>query len=142
MSIFTKPFTNSSVGLLLLRIVLGVTFFAHGAQKVLGWFGGYGLSATATFFQSTWGMPAFLAYLAAFTELLGGIAMLVGVLSRIFSLGLAIDMLVAIFLVHLSNGFFNPGGFEFPMSLLVLAIIIFLRGPGDYSIDKKLFASE
>jgi putative oxidoreductase len=108
----------------------------------LGWFGGYGLSATATYFQSTMGIPAFLAYLAAFTELLGGIAMLVGVLSRVFSLGLAINMLVAIFLVHISKGFFNPGGFEFPMSLLVLAIIIFLRGPGDYSIDKKLFASE
>ena len=140
MSLLTKSFTNSSVGLLLLRLLLGVVFFAHGAQKVLGWFGGYGLSPTVQFFEQTWGIPPFLTYLAAFTEFLGGIALVLGFLSRIFSLGLVIKMLVAIFLAHPpTKGFFSPGGFEFPLALLIIALTVFLLGSGNYSIDDKLF---
>ncbi len=139
-SIFTKPFINSSVVLLLLRIVLGVIFFAHGAQKVLGWFGGYGLSATTEFFSQKLGIPPFPAYLSSFTEFLGGIALILGFLSRVFSIGLVINMLVAIILVHLDKGFFNPAGFEYPLSLLMISLVVFLAGPGDYSLDYRLFA--
>lgn len=140
MSILTKPFANSSAGLLLLRLLLGVVFFAHGAQKVLGWFGGYGLPATVNFFEQTWAIPPFLTYIAAFTEFLGGIALVVGILTRIFALGLVIEMTVAIFLAHPpAKGLFNPGGFEFPLSLLVMALTIFLLGSGKYSIDEKVF---
>ncbi len=142
MSILTKPLANSSVGLLLLRLVLGIVFFAHGAQKVLGWFGGYGLSATIQLFQQKLSIPPVLAYLSAFTEFLGGIALVFGFLSRIFSIGIAINMLVAIFLVHLTQGLFNPNGFEYPLSLLVMSLVVFLAGPGAYSLDAKLFAEK
>jgi putative oxidoreductase len=136
MPILTKSFINLSTGLFLLRLILGIVFFAHGAQKVLGWFGGYGLVGTGTFFQQTWGIPPILFYLSAFTEFLGGIALLLGIFSRIFSLGLIINMLVAILVAHISQGFF---GFEWQLTLLTVALTIFLLGPGDYSIDNKLF---
>jgi uncharacterized membrane protein YphA (DoxX/SURF4 family) len=82
------------------------------------------------------GIPAFLAYVASFTEFLGGFAMILGVFTRVFSLGLVITMAVAVIKVHLPQGF---GGFEFPLSLLVMALAVFLYGPGDYSVDKKLW---
>jgi putative oxidoreductase len=145
-SIFMKPFTSSSAALLIPRFVLGVIFFAHGAQKVLGWFGGYGLSATVNAFDQMLGIPTSLAYLASFTEFLGGIAMLLGVLSRIFAAGLTINMVVAAALVHLPNGFFlssAPGqanGFEYNLALIALSLVVFILGPGDYSLDRVLFA--
>ncbi|HLK55875.1 MAG TPA: DoxX family protein [Chthonomonadaceae bacterium] len=116
--------------LLFLRIGLGVVFFAHGAQKVFGWFGGPGLANTVGF-MGHMGIPAPLAYISAFTELLGGLGVLLGVLTRLASLGLAINMLVAIFHVHLANGFFaDKGGFEYPFTLLMIALALLAAGPG------------
>src|ERR1041385_6864209 len=115
------PYTRTQVnalsaldwGLLFLRIGLGVVFFAHGAQKVFGWFGGPGLAGTVGL-MGQMGIPAPPAYIAAFTEFFGGLAVLLGVLTRLASLGLAINMLVAIFHVHLANGFFaDKKGFEY-----------------------------
>src|SRR4029453_11193839 len=94
-----------SFGLLLLRLGLGAVFFAHGAQKVLGWFGGPGLEGWVGF-MAKMGGPAFMAYIAAFAEFLGGLGVLVGLLTRIAALGPAAVMVVAMWQVHWSNGFF------------------------------------
>ncbi|MFQ5797715.1 MAG: DoxX family protein [Bacteroidota bacterium] len=141
MKILHNPLTSHSAALLVLRLVLGVVFFAHGAQKVLGWFGGYGLAGTTQFFQATFGIPPLLAYLSHFTEFLGGIAIILGLLTRVFALGLTINMLVAMTVAHIGNGFFNSGGgIEFPLALLGVALYLFLVGGGEYSLDAKIFA--
>ncbi|HEX3074813.1 MAG TPA: DoxX family protein [Ignavibacteriales bacterium] len=134
MKLLNKSFVSPSAVILLLRIILGAVFIYHGSQKVLGIWGGYGLEATVQGFGQS-GIIAPLAYLASFTEFLGGFAMIFGALTRVFSLGLAVVMIVAILKVHLPQGF---GGYEFNLALLTLALSIFLYGPGDYSIDKKL----
>lgn len=144
--LLTKPFGDLSVVSFLLRAILGVVFFAHGAQKVLGWFGGYGLTGTVGFFESALGIPAPLAYIAAFTEFFGGLAMLIGLLTRIWAIGFIVNMLVAMFVVHLPYGFFlNTGtnggsGVEFVLTLCVLSIVALLLGPGRYSLDYLIFA--
>lgn len=125
--------TATDWGLLLLRLALGVIFFAHGSQKVLGWFGGHGLAATVQGMTSG-GIPAPFAYLAAFTEFLGGLAVLSGLLSRLASVGLAIVMLVAMLKVHLSGGFFLPTGFEYTVALLGMALCLIFAGPGRFAL--------
>lgn len=137
-SAMLKPFTDVSTAVLLLRVVLGVVFFAHGAQKVLGWWGGPGLAGTVQFMAGM-GIPAFLAYAAAFTEFLGGIFLILGFLTRISAVGIGITMLVAIFMVHLKQGFFAPGGIEYSLTLGVISLVILLLGPGRYSVDYNLF---
>jgi len=127
-------------GLLFLRLILGAVFFAHGAQKVLGWFGGSGLSATVQG-MAHMGIPAPLAYLASFTEFLGGLGLIFGVLSRLSALGIAINMIVAILLVHLPNGFFmnwfgqqKGEGIEYHLLVIGIALMILLAGPGRLAI--------
>jgi len=116
--------------MLVVRLALGAIFFAHGAQKVMGWFGGPGLDATVQFMGDQ-GIPAPLAYLAAFTEFLGGIGLIFGVLSRLAGLGLLVVMLVAIVKVHLANGFFaSDSGYEFNLALAAMSLGIVLGGPG------------
>lgn len=141
MKTLTKSFVNPSTGLFILRIVLGVTFFAHGSQKLFGWFGGYGLEATLGFF-SNGGIPVVLGIAAIAAEFLGGLGLIFGLLTRISALGIMIVMLVAIFKVHLVNGFFAPSGVEFPLALFTIALAIFLVGPDKYTIDNKLFSQE
>lgn len=125
--------TPADWGLFLLRLTLGVIFFAHGSQKVLGWFGGPGLGGTVHY-MARMGIPAPLAYLAAFTELLGGIALILGLLSRLASMGLAVNMLVAILTAPGPKGFFAPKGFEYPLALLAMAVLIVLAGPGQIAV--------
>ena len=137
-NLFKGSLTDVSTGILILRLLLGVVFFAHGAQKVFGWFGGYGLDATVDSFAKM-GIPAVLAYVASFTEFLGGLSMITGFLTRIFAVGLTINMIVAMTLVHLKNGFFGPNGIEFTLTLAVVALTIFLLGPGVYSLDNQFF---
>jgi putative oxidoreductase len=123
-------------GLLLLRLALGVVFIAHGSQKLFGWFGGQGLAATIQGFEKG-GIPAPLAYLVPFTEFLGGLGLIFGVLARLSAIGISVIMLVAIFKVHLANGFFmnwmgkQPGeGFEYHLLVLGMAATVLLAGPG------------
>lgn len=123
----------TDTGLLLLRVGLGIIFLAHGAQKVFGLFGGHGLAATVGGMESM-GIPAPLAYLASFTELFGGLAVLLGILTRLASLGLLITMLVAILLVGIKGGFFAPKGFEFAFSLAVIALTLMFTGPGRFAV--------
>jgi putative oxidoreductase len=130
--------------LLFLRIILAVVFFAHGAQKVLGWFGGPGLPAFVGYMTSQ-GMPRVVAYLVAFGELAGSVALLVGFLTRLAAAGLMIEMLGATFLVHWKNGFFmnwsgklKGEGFEYSLTLAVLSFAVLLAGAGAFSIDANL----
>jgi putative oxidoreductase len=126
------PLTAADWGLLFLRIALGIVFIAHGAQKVFGWFGGPGLAGTVGFMHGKLGIPVPLAYLASFTEFFGGLAVLFGFLGRLAALGLSINMLVAIFTVHLPNGFFlgKKEGFEYAFALLGMALCVLFAGPG------------
>ena len=98
--------TSDDYALAIARLVLGVVFFAHGAQKMLGWFGGYGFPGTMNFFTQMMHIPAPLAFLAICAEFFGGLGLIVGFLSRIAAFGIAMNMLVAIFTVHIHNGFF------------------------------------
>ena len=132
-----------SLGLLLLRIILGVVFFAHGAQKVLGWFGGYGLAGTVGYFKNVVKVPAPLAYLGPFVEFLGGIALIFGAFTKVAALGIMIMMIVATFKVHGAQGFFLTGkgdgkgqGYEFSLTLAVISLVLILLGGGMYSVDR------
>ncbi|HZH97973.1 MAG TPA: DoxX family protein [Fimbriimonadaceae bacterium] len=130
--------TSADWGIFVIRVVLGIIFFAHGGQKVFGWFGGYGLAATIDFMQKG-GIPAFLGYVAAFTELLGGLGLIFGVLTRLSALGILVTMLVAMFKVHLANGFFlsmgSAGdGIEYNLALAAMALGLVFTGPGALKI--------
>ncbi len=142
MNTFTNTFDVVSLGLLILRFVLGTIMFAHGAQKVLGWFGGYGLKGTSGYFKDVLQIPVPLFYAAAFTEFFGGIAVATGVLTRLAAFGFIIVMTVAIFKSHLKNGFFmnwsaqagKGEGFEFNLALLAMALFLVLAGPGQFAL--------
>jgi putative oxidoreductase len=128
----------------ILRLVLGVVFFAHGAQKVLGWFGGYGWHGTMGYFTSL-GIPAVLGALAILAEFLGSLGLLSGFLTRVAAFGILCNMIVAALLVHLPNGFFmNWGGiqkgegFEYNILAGTLAVYLIIRGGGDASVDAYL----
>jgi putative oxidoreductase len=131
--------------LTLLRLCLGLLFFAHGAQKVLGWYGGQGFPATLGFFTQGLGIPAALAVLAIAAEFLGGIGLLFGLLTRIAAFGIAVVMSVAVVLVHAPNGLFmnwagnqRGEGFEFHLLAIVIAITLLARGAGAWSLDRLI----
>jgi putative oxidoreductase len=137
--------TDDSTATSILRLMLGVVFFAHGAQKMLGWFGGFGFAGTMNFFTGMMHIPAPLAFLAIAAEFFGGIGLILGFLTRIAAFGIGVNMLVAIMTLHGAFGFFmnwtgtqKGEGFEF--HLLVLAIVAFLmiRGAGAFSVDRVL----
>jgi putative oxidoreductase len=128
-----------SYGILLLRVVVGGTIFAHGAQKLFGWFGGPGLRGTASFFGSSgWRLPLITAFLAGVGEA-SGLAFALGFLTPLAALGIAIVMLNAIFAVHWKNGFFNgAGGLEFPLTIATVAVAVAATGPERFSIDNLI----
>ncbi len=127
------------------RLTLGIIFFAHGSQKLLGWFGGSGWSGTIQFFEQS-GVPAFLAILLIITEFFGGIAIILGFFTRLAALGLTIAMIVAIYKVHLQNGFFlnwfnvpNMGhGIEYSLALIGLSLSLLVWGAGNLSVDQMV----
>ena len=143
---FRKLFsTSNDFTLTLVRLVLGVVFFAHGAQKMLGWFGGYGFHGTMGFFTQQMGIPAPLAFLAICAEFFGGLGLLVGLLGRVAALGIIVNMLVAIATVHHVNGFFmnwsgqqKGEGFEYHLLAIALAIVVLIKGSGAVSIDRAI----
>ncbi len=131
--------------LTIVRIVLGSVMFAHGAQKALGWFGGPGFGPTLTYFGQSLGIPAPLALLAIAAEFLGGLFLILGLLGRLSALGIAVNMAVAILLVHLRYGLFmnwfgtKAGeGIEYHLLALALASLIIVRGSGAWSLDRLL----
>jgi len=126
------------------RLALGVVFVAHGGQKLFGWFGGQGLRATAQTFQRYLRIPPAATTFAVLVEFLGGVAMIVGFLSRPAAVGLIVIMLVAIAKVHRPHGFFlasQPGqsnGWEFNFVLIAMALSVLIGGAGALSIDALL----
>jgi putative oxidoreductase len=121
----------------LVRIATGLLLIPHGAQKLFGWFGGYGLSATGQYFESSLGMSPGIVFaaLAGFVEVFGGLALVLGLLTRPAALAVAVFMAVAL-LVHVPNGFFwTEGGYEYPLMWGMLAVSILLRGGDRYSLD-------
>ncbi len=136
--------TSNDVSPTILRVVLGVVFFAHGAQKMLGWFGGYGFHGTMGFFTHM-GMPAAVAFLVICTEFFGGLGLIVGLLTRIAALGIGGEMIGVIFMVHLKNGFFmnwagtqKGEGIEYHLLVIAIAAVLLLRGGGAFSVDLAL----
>jgi putative oxidoreductase len=127
---------KNELGALILRLVLGITFFGHGLVKFQG-----GIGNTVGWFDSI-GVPGFLAYIVAFIELVGGIAIILGIGTRIVSGLLAIILLGAIFTAKLSIGFLAVGGYELDLALFAMALYFVLAGPSSYSLDHKLFNKE
>lgn len=139
--------TTNDWTLTLLRLVMGVIFFAHGAQKVLGWFGGYGFSGTMGFFTNMMHIPAVFAFLAICAEFLGGIGLILGALGRIAAFGIACNMVVAILMVHGPNGLFmnwtgqqKGEGFEYHLLAIAIAIVLMVKGSGALSVDGAVSA--
>ncbi len=139
--------TDRDYLLTIVRAVLGVVFLAHGAQKVLGWFGGFGLSATMGFFTGKMGIPPVLAALDIAAEFLGPIALLFGFLTRVAAFGIFVVMATAVALVHSKLGFFmnwygqlpaGTEGFEYHILALALAFSVMVRGGGALSVDRSL----
>ncbi|MDQ2083375.1 DoxX family protein [Xanthobacteraceae bacterium Astr-EGSB] len=120
----------------LLRVTAGLLLVPHGAQKLFGWFGGYGVDATGQFFAAKLGLPASLALVAGLIEFAGGLALAFGLLTRPVAALVAGLMAVAVVHVHLPAGFFwTSGGYEYPLLWGVVALVFVIRGGGRYSLD-------
>jgi putative oxidoreductase len=137
--------TENDVVSLILRLFLGVVFFPHGMQKLLGWFGGYGFEGSMGFFTGSLGIPAVLAFLAIMAESLGALGLLSGLLTRVAAFGIAVNMVVAIFMLHLPNGFFmnwsgkqGGEGFEYHLLVIAIAIALMIKGGGKWSLDRTI----
>ena len=136
--------TNDDFTVAIVRLLMGVVFFAHGAQKMLGWFGGYGFSGTMGFFAHM-GIPAPFAFLAIAAEFFGGLGLIVGFLARIGAFGIICNMVIATLMVHRQNGLFmnwsgnqKGEGFEFHILAIALLWLIVVKGSGALSVDRFL----
>lgn len=135
--------TNNDYGALVARVALGLVILPHGAQKALGWFGGYGFQGTMNFFTQQMHIPAPFALLAIAAEFLGALGLITGVLGRISAFGVGFTMLVAALTVHLPNGFFmnwfgaqKGEGIEYFVLAIGLALTVMIKGAGALSIDR------
>lgn len=129
-----------------IRLSLGAILFAHGSQKLFGWFGGTGWESTLEFFSQNLGIPPFLASLAVIAEFFGGLGIILGFFTRIAAAGSAALMIGAMVKVHLANGFFmnwslQPAkghGIEMNLALLAMSLMLLITGAGYYSMDNLL----
>jgi putative oxidoreductase len=137
----TDPATATTI----IRVVLGIVFFAHGAQKMLGWFGGYGFTGTMNAFTGPMHIPAPFAFLAIAAEFFGGLGLIFGLLTRVAAFGIAVNMVVAIVKVHSQFGFFanwsgtqKGEGYEYHLLVLAMCAFLMIKGAGAVSVDQKL----
>ncbi len=132
--------TDGNWAPLALRVPAGIIFAAHGAQKLFGWFGGYGLEGTGQWMASIGLAPGYLmALLAGSAEFFGGLALIAGLLVRPAAAALAVSMLVAIFAVHIDKGLFvAKNGYEFALALLGVSVALAIGGAGAASVDRTL----
>src|ERR1700720_1617019 len=140
--------TDNDAAITVLRLVLGIVFFAHGAQKMLGWFGGYGFAGTMGFFTGLMHIPVPLAFLAIAAEFFGGVGLILGFLTRIAAFGIGVNMLVAIMTVHRFFGFFmnwagtqKGEGFEYHLLVLAMTAFLMIRGAGAFSADRAIMTA-
>lgn len=133
--------SKAGVAALILRAPIGLILAAHGSQKLFSWFGGYGLDGTGQWMSSIGLSPGYLmALLAGSTEFFGGLALLLGLLTRPAAVVLAFTMLVAIFSVHISNGLFMANnGYEYALALFVVLIALAVQGGGYFSLDNYIY---
>ena len=138
--------TNDEIAPVVLRLVLAGVMFPHGAQKVLGWFGGYGFSGTMNFFTQTMHIPAPFAVLAIVAEFLGPLALVFGLLSRVAAFGIGTTITVAALTVGLPNGFFmnwfgnqKGEGIEYNILMAGIAVAIILQGGGKWAVDSLIY---
>ena len=132
--------TRAGYGLTILRVIVGIAFIAHGSQKLFGAFGGYGLEGTAQYMESRGLTPGYLmALLSGGAEFFGGLGLLVGLLARPAAALVTVLLLVAIFTVHIGNGFFMANnGFEYALALLGGALAVLIEGAGKLSLDRLI----
>jgi putative oxidoreductase len=137
--------TDNDFATTILRLALGVIFFAHGAQKALGWFGGYGFTGTMGYFTGVLHIPAAFAFLAIAAEFLGGLGLIFGLLTRVAACGPFCNMIVAVAMIHHNFGFFmnwtgtqKGEGYEYHLLLLAASAFLMIRGAGAASIDRLL----
>jgi putative oxidoreductase len=137
--------TSDDPVMTILRLVLGVVFFFHGAQKVLGWFGGYGFSGTMNFFTHNMGIPAVFAFLAIAAEFLGSLGLILGLLARVAAGGIIVNMVMAILMVHRANGIFmnwsgnqKGEGYEYHLLAIAIGLAVVIRGAGAFSVDRLI----
>lgn len=134
--------TDEDVSNFILRLLLGIVFFPHGMQKLFGWFGGPGFGGTMDMFTQGLGIPAVLALCAILAEGVGALGLLGGLLTRVSAFGLAVNMIVATFMLHLQNGFFmnwsgkqGGEGFEYHILVVAIALVLMIKGGGKWSLD-------
>ena len=134
--------TNDNFSYWVPRVILGCVFLPHGAQKLFGWFGGFGFTNTMTYFTQTTGLPWIIAFLIVMGESLGSLGLILGFFTRLSALGLICIMVGAIITVHIPNGFFmnwfgkQAGeGFEYHLLVIGMSIPLLISGGGKYSVD-------
>ena len=137
--------SDDNLSSLILRVVVGLVIFPHGAQKLFGWFGGYGFNGTLGFFTNNMGVPAVIAILVILCESLGSLALIAGFATRFMAAGLATVMLGAIIMAHLGNGFFmnwsgnqKGEGFEYHLLVIGICAVLVISGAGKWSVDRWL----
>ena len=132
--------SRASWGLSIIRILVGIIFMAHGAQKLFGLFGGGGLAGTAQFMESLGLAPGLLmALLSGGAEFFGGLALVIGLLVRPAALALTVTLIVAIFSVHIGNGLFMANnGYEFDLALMAGTLAVLVEGAGKLSLDRLI----
>jgi putative oxidoreductase len=140
--------TENEIAVLIMRLFLGVVFFPHGMQKLLGLYGGPGFLGSMNMFTSM-GVPTIFAVLAILAEGLGSLGLLTGFLTRIAAFGVTTNMIVAIMMVHWQNGFFmnwmgnqKGEGFEFHLLAIGLGLALIIKGGGALSIDRAIYTSK